>query len=46
MLLIWPRKIFKKNRFRIKKKKGIHGRRFYEINPKYRDKAARIVQSW
>ena len=37
--------IQKKNRFRIKKAR-ISGRGFSAINPKYRDKAARIVQSW
>ena len=37
--------IQKKNRFKIKKART-SGRGFTNINPKYRDKAARIVQAW
>ena len=37
--------IQKKSKFKIKKAR-IQGRGFTSINPKYRDKAARIVQAW
>jgi hypothetical protein len=37
----------RKNKFKIKNaKRKIGMKRYYFMNPKYRDKAARVIQSW